>query len=223
MKRYLAIVVLFIPAIIFGQVQKGDNNIGANLGMMIHNGDEDLLNYSNTYFSLNYQYYVTNNISLGFAPSVTSQKVFNDGIAVNTLGLNFFVDYNFLTKGGRVLPYIGFKYSSFVTTYKFDPDALVGAGFQLVDFLNFGDIIGPGEQVPFDLDEIKYKRGIASLTAGMKFFVTERVNIDNNFTIGKILSEKIDLGFLPEIKVPSDGMYLQFTVGFNYIIGRKKA
>ena len=72
--------------------------------------------------------------------------------------------------------------------------------------------------------ETTYKRSVASLILGIKFFVTERINIDNKFTYGTVLNETIEFdifGFAASMDGAADGNLLQFTVGFGYIIGRK--
>ncbi len=221
MKKCLIIAFVLSSAVSFAQVQKGDSNIGANFGMLDQNGDEDLLNYSYTYFSLNYQYYISNKVSLGFAPALTSTKVLDQSVISNSSALNFYIDYNFLSANGKVMPYLGLKYTTLVTTTKFEDP--LGAAGAFGDFLDLGGIIGTGGGQSFnvELDEIKYRRKIVSLSAGIKFFVTERINIDNNLTIGTITNEEVDLGSLGSAETDGDGTLIQFTIGFGYIIGKR--
>ena len=127
MRNLITILLVFATFFTFGQVQKGDMILGSNFGLIKQNADEDLLNYSYTTFILNYQYYITDNISLGIGPSVSSTKVLNDAFVVNTTGWNFTADYAFLSSSGKVMPYFGVKYSLFNTLVK-QGDNLGGAG-----------------------------------------------------------------------------------------------
>ncbi len=53
---------------------------------------------------------------------------------------------------------------------------------------------------------------------GIRFFVTERLNIDNNFSITRIISNN---DALDEFGFDVDGTVLQLNVGLGYIVGRK--
>lgn len=54
---------------------------------------------------------------------------------------------------------------------------------------------------------------------GLKFFVTERFNIDNNFSLTRIISGN---DTLDEMGIDADGTVMQVNVGLGYIIGRKE-
>ncbi|MEP2774157.1 MAG: hypothetical protein ABJH05_18515 [Fulvivirga sp.] len=229
MKKLIIIPIMLCFLSLSAQVQQGDSNIGVNLGIMDQNGDEDLLNYSYTYFSLNYQYYASNRVSLGFAPAMTSSKVLNGTFILKTTGLNFYIDYAFLSKSGKTMPYLGAKFIM-LNTKTTSGDVIGGAG-DFTDFLEgFEDLFGGGSggtPTPTGADsefEVKYKRKILALTGGIKFFITERLNVDNNFVFGPIISEKVEydiFGSSASLDGSAEGSYFQFTVGFSYIIGRR--
>ncbi|MEQ8925899.1 MAG: hypothetical protein RLO81_08805 [Fulvivirga sp.] len=215
------------------QVQKGDSNIGSNFGLLSQKGDDPLLTYSATYISLNYQYYVGNRVSLGIAPAWNITKVVDNAIAFRSRSINLFIDYNFLSANGKVMPYFGFKYTAMRTNVVFeDPNAAFGvlsgtAAGALDGFTGGatgGAIPGGSFQLPEGEVTFSYIRTIMSLSAGIKFFVTERINIDNNLTIGKVTKETVEGEFFGtsfDLGTDDPGSLIQFTVGFGYIIGRK--
>lgn len=227
MKRYILIALLFTSVTLSAQVQKGDSNIGTNLGIMSQNGDDPLLSYSMTYVSLNYQYYVSNRVSLGIAPAWNVTKVLDGAFAVRSRSINLFMDYNFLSANGKVMPYIGVKYTTMLTKVEFeDLEAGLGVlGGVTDEFVDPGTIPGGGG---FSLPEgefiVEYRRSIFSLSTGIKFFVTERLNIDNNLTIGAVLNEKVEaelFGTSADLGTDDPGRLIQFTIGLGYIIGKR--
>lgn len=221
MKKIILLALTLIATTTFAQVQKGDMNIGANFGLMKQNGDADLLNYSYSTLVLNWQYYFTDNVSFGVAPSLTTAKVLNDAFTIKSNAWNFYLDYSFLSDNGKVLPYLGAKFTLYNTNVK--NGDLTGSGSDLGDLFGFGGLIPGGGGVSPEI-ETKYKRQVISLSAGVKFFITERLNIDNNLSVGTILSEKVEIdfvGFPITVDGEGGGKLIQFTVGFGYIIGKK--
>jgi hypothetical protein len=53
---------------------------------------------------------------------------------------------------------------------------------------------------------------------GIKFFLTERLNIDNNFSFTRIISGS---GATEELDLNVNGSVIQLNIGLGYIIGRK--
>lgn len=230
MKRLIIILAFcFIGYGINAQVQKGDSNFGTNFGLMSQKGDDPFLTYSYTYFSLGYQYYVSDRVSLGIAPAVTSTKVVDKSIIVNSRAINLFINYSFLSASGKVMPYLGVKYTPMLTTLKWeDPTAAIAFLTGVTEgTTGSGSIpdLGGGFGSLFEGGiDFEYKRSIVSLDAGIKFFISERLNIDNNLTVGKVTKEELSVNLLGtsfEISNDDGGTYIQFTVGFGYIIGRK--
>ena len=86
MKKLLTVFFVVMTLTSFGQVQKGDMILGTNFGFLQQDADEDIMNYSYTTFILNYQYYITDNISLGLGPTISSTKVLNNAFKVNSAG-----------------------------------------------------------------------------------------------------------------------------------------
>ncbi|MEQ9468401.1 MAG: hypothetical protein RLN88_13385 [Ekhidna sp.] len=221
MRRLLSIITILIGSIAFGQVQKGDINLGTNFGLIKQNADADILNTTTSYLAVNFQYYVSDNISLGFGPALNRSSTLNGAFIVNDNIWNFFADYSFLSANGKTLPYVGISYSFYNTKVK--QGDLSGTGDDLGDLFGFPVGGGGGGASGVNVD-VKYKRSVASLIMGIKFFVTERLNIDNKFSYGTVLSETIEFdvfGFGASIDGPADGKLLQFTVGFGYIIGKR--
>ncbi|MEP1032000.1 outer membrane beta-barrel protein [Ekhidna sp.] len=220
MKRIILIAFTMIATASFAQVQKGDMNVGANFGLMKQNGDADIMNYSYSTLILNWQYYITDNVSFGVSPSIATAKVLNDAFTVKSSAWNFYLDYSFLSDNGKVLPYLGAKFTLYNTLI--ENGDLSGTGSDLGDGFGFGGFIpGGGGSASF---ETKFKRQVVSLSAGVKFFISERINIDNNLTFGTILNEKVELDFLGfpiSFDGEGGGRLIQFTIGFGYIIGKK--
>ncbi len=219
--------LIFTSVTVGAQVQKGDSNIGTNLGIISQKGDEPLLSYSTTYLSLNYQYYISNKVSLGIAPAWNVSKVLDGAFAVRSRSLNFFMDYNFLSANGKVMPYIGVKYTTMLTKVEFE-DLAAGIGVlggATDDILDPGTIPGGGGiTLPEGEFILEYRRSIFSLSTGIKFFVTERLNIDNNLTIGTVLNETVEAEFFgtsADLGTDDPGRLIQFTIGFGYIIGKR--
>lgn len=222
MKKILLIALTLLASASFAQVQKGDMNIGANFGLMKQDGDADILNYSYSTIIVNWQYYITDNVSFGVAPSISTAKVLNDAFTLRSSAWNFYVDYSFLSDNGKVLPYLGAKFTLYSTLVK--NGDITGSGSDLGDLFGFGGFIPSGGGGSGAELETKYKRQVVSLSAGIKFFLTERINMDNNLTFGTVLSEKIDIdfaGFPITLDGDGGGKLLQFTIGFGYIIGKK--
>ncbi len=220
MKKILSIAIILSATISFAQVQKGDMNVGANFGLMKQNGDADIMNYSYSTLILNWQYYITDNVSFGVSPSIATAKVLNDAFTIRSSAWNFYLDYSFLSDNGKVLPYLGAKFTMYNTLV--ENGDLSGSGQDLGDQFGFGGFIPTGGgNASF---ETKFKRQVVSLSAGVKFFITERINVDNNFSIGTILNEKVELDFLGfplSFDSEGGGHLIQFTIGFGYIIGKK--
>ncbi|MEP2774156.1 MAG: outer membrane beta-barrel protein [Fulvivirga sp.] len=53
---------------------------------------------------------------------------------------------------------------------------------------------------------------------GLKFFVTERLNIDNNFSLTRMIAGS---DTLDDLGIDVDGTIIQLNIGLGYIIGRK--
>ncbi|MEQ9404931.1 MAG: hypothetical protein RIM99_15170 [Cyclobacteriaceae bacterium] len=216
MRKITIIMASLIGLTSYGQVQKGDISIGANFGLIKHTGEADILNYSYSNASMAFQYYVSDNVSIGISPGFSSAKVLNNQASVKDNAINLFIDYSFLSKNGKTLPYAGAAVTFYNTKSKFDLGDLLTDGND--DFDIFGFFGGSSEI------ETNYKRTIISAIFGMKFFITERLNVDNKLTIGTTIDEKIELdilGISASDDGKSDGILTQFTLGFGYIIGRK--
>lgn len=221
MKKIIVLITFIICATSsFAQVQKKDMNIGVNFGLMKQTGDEKLMNYSYSNLILNWQYYLTDNISLAVSPSISSTTVLDGAFKITSSAWNFGLDYSFLSSNGKTMPYLGVRYTFYNT--KLVNGDLSGTGSDLGDLFGF-QVPGGGGSFGGEL-ETKYKRRVVSLNAGIKFFITERINIDNNLTFGTILSEEVELdffGFPLSVTGDGGGTLLQFTVGFGYIIGKR--
>lgn len=194
----------------YSQVQKGDISFGANVGYLSQKGDADINSYSFTSIGGSVQYYVTDNISIGFGPAIGRTSVLGGSTILKTTAWNFSVDYAFLSSTGKVMPYFGARYSLYTNGLELDTDGFIPGA------TNFG----------LGSIEYKYKRQIAAVSAGVKFFITERINIDNNFTLGSVIKQTIDfelggLGGPISADGPTGDLLVQFTVGFGYIIGAR--
>jgi hypothetical protein len=193
MKNFFSLLLTCVLLVSFGpqtfsQVEKGDANIGFNTQLSSLVG-VDATNASGSIY-LSYQYYVSNNVSLGLGPLISFNS--SDASSQTTIGLNFFANYNFLTANGKTLPYLG---AVFLLSNSF-----IEAGTSYIDTSNksFG------------------------VNGGLKYFLSERVNLDGNLSYTTILSTSVDVDgqvFEPD----PEGGILQFTFGLGVIIGKKKS
>lgn len=170
----------------FSQVQKGDSNIGLNTQISSIVGT-DATNANGSIF-LSYQYYITNNISLGAGPLLSFSST--DATSSTTLGLNLFANYNFLLPNGKTLPYLGAQYS-YSNSY-IDSDA------------TYTDVTNKS----------------IGVNGGIKYFLSERVNLDGNLSYTSIISTSVEMDgsfFEPD----PEGGIVQFTFGLGVILGKR--
>ena len=97
-------------------------------------------------------------------------------------------------------------------------------------FLNYSFLTSGGFVLPyfgFQYTNLRQKQGenddplvtnSVGGNVGLRFFITERFNIDNNFSITRIISGN---DTLDELGIDADGTVMQINVGMGYIIGRK--
>lgn len=139
---------------------------------------------------LSYQYFITKNLSLGVGPRFSwGRTKESDTVAVSK---------------SNTIGYNVFLNYSFLTNGGFVLPYFGGQYTKLVQKQ-------AGNNDPFITNSI-------GGNVGLKFFITERLNVDNNFSITRIISQNKtldDLGF------DADGTVMQINVGLGYIIGRK--
>lgn len=151
---------VFFSAIIIGflllgfqseaQVQKGDINGGVNGAITaVSSGGST---FTSTFISFSGQYFITDNISAGFGPSITFSG--GSGTDNTSVGLNFFGNYNYLLPSGDLLPYAGANL--FIRTSK-----------------SVSDATG---------DEFGNNTTNLGINGGAKYFFTERINFDVNLS-----------------------------------------
>lgn len=223
--------MLFISTDLLAQVQKGDVNLGSNFGLMNQKGDEDILNYSATTFQVNLQYYVTDKVSLGGGPMMSRYNMLDDAFLIKDFAWNIGANYSFLSSSGKVMPYLGIKMIMMKTTIEIaSANAAVDAS---TDVFGLGGLIpGGADASAADGTGAIYKRNFIAVSAGIKFFLTERINLDNNITYGSMTKEELELigpftslfsgfGLPTSFETGASANYLQVTVGFGYIIGKR--
>jgi hypothetical protein len=114
MKKILLFVLMAVGTASFAQVEKGDFNATANVSFQSDMPDVgDATNMSQ--IGVRAGYYFTNNIEAGAAVQVIGAS------DLTMTGFGPYAVYNFLTAGGKFLPYVGANY------YRFD------FGSELVD------------------------------------------------------------------------------------------
>lgn len=203
-KLILTIAFMFTLALgtAFSQVQKGDSNIGLNtqVSSFVGVGSPN----ANGLISFSYQYYVTNNISLGFGPfyrfsnSKTEGPDFETETWNDTFGFNLFFNYSFLTESAKVLPYLGAQF-----TYD--------GTFSGTDTYIAGNYSGTFQDI--------YNSSLGA-NAGLKYFITDRVNLDGNLSYTAILSTTTETESTT-IEGDPEGGLLQFTIGLGIILGKR--
>lgn len=103
MKKLLLIAFVCLSTVAFAQVEKGDFNATANISYSSEKPEGgDAINVSQ--FGVRAGYYFTNNIEAG-----ASLQVIGTGDVTMT-GFGPYAVYNFLTSGGKFLPYVGANY-----------------------------------------------------------------------------------------------------------------
>lgn len=171
----------------FSQVQKGDSNIGINTQISSIVG-LDAANASGT-INFSYQYFVTDNISLGAGPLISFNT--QDEITSTTVGLNLFGNYNFLLSNGKTMPYLGAQFT-------------ITNSYTDIDASSYTDVTN---------------RSLGA-NAGIKYFISERVNLDGNLSYTSILSTTIETEST-STEVDGEGGLLQFTFGLGVILGKR--
>jgi hypothetical protein len=120
MKKILLVGLLAVSTATFAQVEKGDFNATATVSFQSDKYEgTDAVNV--TILSLRGGYYFTNNIEAGASILVM-------GVSDITMtGFGPYAVYNFLTAGGKFLPYVGANYYSFNTGIEgVDPVGQIG-------------------------------------------------------------------------------------------------
>ncbi len=141
--------------------------------------------------------FFTNNISAGLAPltSIITSK----SSLTSVYGLNIFGNYNFLTKGAKLLPYVG----------------LLGSINQSIS--NLDSKTGQnGDQVVYSGNTTVSFYGIGG-KAGAKYFLNERINLDANVNYATNLSSKVNG---EELAVGEGGQF-QVFFGLGVVLGKK--
>jgi hypothetical protein len=106
MKKLLLIVFLGLGTVAYAQVEKGDISATANISYQSDKPEGgDAINM--TQFNIRGGYFFTNNIEAG-----ASVLVIGTGDITMT-GFGPYAVYNFLTSGGKFLPYVGANYFRF--------------------------------------------------------------------------------------------------------------
>ena len=144
MKKLLLFVFLGLGTAAYAQVEKGDINVTANVNFTSQKFKDfdEALNMTN--FNIRGGYYFTNNLEAGVTFTISGTK-FGDFVDQTSTGFGPYAVWNFLTSGGKMLPYVGANYLR------------MDMGQEGIDPIN--QIGGFG---------------------GVKYFLTEAVNIDTN-------------------------------------------
>lgn len=172
MKKLISIILLFVSTVTFSQVEKGDMELGlfGNYNTPTEGGGgSGVLGVTATgYFSPNFS--AGTSITMVMYSGI---KDYLDPSAGNELKmtpfLGVFATYNFLTPNAKLLPYIG---AQFDMTW-----------VETVEYIYTG--VPENPVVVLELYEgIYYVGG----KAGIKFFVTEMINLDVNFKYQTLVS-----------------------------------
>jgi hypothetical protein len=163
----LAFAVIAVTTTAFSQVEKGDISGTASLSFssqMPEEGD----NQNSTTLFIRGGYFFTNNVEAGLTFLVSGSQ------DVTATGIGPYAVYNFLTEGGKILPYAGANFLNLSTNQE-GADAINQLG----------------------------------AVAGLKYFLTEVVNIDTSLNYTTWLG---DIG----------GSALQLNVGIGINFGKLK-
>lgn len=201
--RKIAFVLIVLASYSgFAQVQKGDSNLGINtlVSSLVGTGSPNV----NGLINFSYQYYFTKNVSLGLGPfysfslSKTTGPDFESESWSDTFGLNLFANYSFLTASAKVMPYLGAQFT-YQGTFS-GTDTYIGNNYE-----------GSWQDI--------YNSSFGG-NAGIKFFITERVNFDTNLSYTSILSTTVETDG-GTFEVDPEGGILQFTIGLGIILGKR--
>jgi hypothetical protein len=163
MKKLLLIVFLGLGTIAYAQVEKGDFNATASFSLQNDKYDGGESENSMTFIGRG-GYYLTNNVELGVSLIVFGMQ------DITMMGYGPYAVYNFLTSGGKLLPYVGANYFRFDAGIEgFDPIAQIGG------------------------------------VGGVKYFITEVVNIDTSLNYTSFLGDQ-----------KGSSLYLNVGIGINF-------
>lgn len=189
------------------QVQKSDQNLGFGFDLNSIGSTQGAGN-----FYVSYTYFLTKNLSLGVSPrfgwiKTTSQSIDTTSASGGTTSSS---------SKTNIKGYNAFLNYSFLTN----------GGFVLPYFgAQFTKVISksPGQDA--------IATNSYGVNIGIKVFLTERLNIDNNFSYTRMITEEETLevsdpndptgGGTVVRTIDKDGSIMQLTIGLGYIIGRK--
>ena len=180
------------------QVQKSDQNLGFGFDIRSLSGDGK---QSNTNLFVTYTYYLSNRISIGLGPRFGWQTNSSSNQDATT------GETTITTTKTSTIGYNAFLNYSFISENGF---AMPYFGGQFLRFI---------QKQPNTDNIVMNSYGV---NAGIKFFITERLNVDNNVSYTWVTQETktINSGGIP-IELDLEGTVLQINVGLGYIIGRK--
>lgn len=163
-KLTLVSLFAFTSHTILAQVEKGDNNLTANLTLATPTGVDDA--FGVFMFNANYGRFLSDKFELGALMTVLGTT--GDEGSTN-VGFGVFANFNFLTSGGKVLPYLGGQIFSLQAEEADEPNVTAGINAGMKIFINekmfvnnrldYGTVVSPSES----------EGGLLSLTAGFGF------------------------------------------------------
>ena len=177
------------------QVQKSDQNLGFGFDINSLGGDAEETR-TNLFFT--YTYFISNRLSIGVGPRFGWTKSTNSETDPTT------GETIYSSSKSNTIGYNAFFNYSFLTSGGF---VLPYFGAQYTKAVQNHD----GQDDPFVTNSV-------GGNVGLKFFITERLNVDNNFSLTRIISQNETLD---DLGLDVDGTVMQINVGLGYIIGRK--
>jgi len=168
------------PTFLLAQVEKGDRAMTYSVAYIQND------NFKFGLLSAKLGRYVSKSLEIGMKPQIDLGG--GGDLTMFNLGVGLYATYNFLTDGGKVLPYLG------------------------------GEVVGKGGTITTgDIDtEINTGQADAGAYVGMKYFMTERLNFDVSLSYSFNLYNYAQVGAADPTEDPDfpETFALNFGIGF---------
>lgn len=192
----LIILVFFSSS--YGQVEKGDNIIGFSASVSTQSASPINLTITGL---VSYERYLSQRWAVGIAPSITS--ITAKSSLATEFGVNVFGNFGFITKKGMLYPYLGLL-------------ASVNQRISSDDTQSDTPTKNTNTQVTASGNSTTSFFG-GGAKAGLKIFVSERINIDFNVNYSANISAAVN----GESIDPGDGGIIQAFAGLGVMLGKK--
>lgn len=194
------ILVLAVCTSAYSQVEKGDNILGFSFSVSTQSASPTNLTVTGL---VSYERYLSQRWAIGVAPTLTS--ITAKGSLATEYGVNLFANFGFITNNGLLYPYLGVLGS-------------VNQRISSDDTQSNTSSNNTNKQVAASGNSTTSFFG-GGAKAGLKIFVSERINIDINVNYSANISAAVN----GELIDAGDGGIIQAFAGLGVMLGKKSA